>query len=614
AKINGADLAGTVTKHPFIDRTSSVFLADYVTKEDGTGFVHIAPGHGQEDYQVGLKYNLPIIMPIDNEGKFTKEVPELQGINIFDANKIICQKMTDLNVLLKLEFTKHSYPHCWRCKKPVIFRAVEQWFIAVDKPFNGPLTLREKALKTLKEVKWYPGWGENRITGMINNRPDWCISRQRFWGIPLPIFICKNCGQAEMKGEFNKAAKEIVAKEGSIAWFVKSAEEILPKHLECSQCNSSEFIKDQNILDVWFESGSSFNAVLENPPAQLYLEGSDQHRGWFQSSLLIGLASIGKAPFEAVLTHGFLTDDRGKKMSKSEGNVVSPNEVIKTMGADVLRFWAASAEFKNSDISITQNIVKQAQDNFAKIRNTLRFLLSNTHDFDPTKNLIAYLDLNEIDQWILHKLFELNSFVVEAYNEFDFHLITHKIHDFAAVTLSSLYLDMVKDRLYCDKSDSKNRRSSQTAIYYLLDTLIKLIAPILVFTAEEAYSYFNKPGKAASIHLENFSNLPKEFNNQNLATKWDQLLKIKDLVYAKLEALRNEKTIKSFLEAKVNLTLAQDLEFSDWPSLLIVSKVNIDKGTELSIEVKKSEKEKCDRCWKYLDLTNNLCERCLPLV
>ena len=617
AEIKGKDLIGTITKHPFIDRESPVVLADYVTAEDGTGFVHIAPGHGQEDYQVGLRHNLPIIMPVDNEGKFTEEVPNLKGVGIFDANKIICEQMNELQVLIKLEFIKHAYPHCWRCKKPVIFRAVEQWFIAVDKPFNGDLTLREKALAKIKEVTWYPSWGENRITGMISNRPDWCISRQRFWGIPLPIFICEKCGNPEMKGEFNLAVKNMVAKEGSMAWFMKSASEILPKSLKCSKCGQNEFRKDQNILDVWFESGSSFHAVLSDHlgiPAQLYLEGSDQHRGWFQSSLLIGLASSNQTPFEAVLTHGFLTDDHGKKMSKSEGNVISPNEVIKTMGADVLRFWAASSDFKNSDISITGNIVKQAQDNFSKIRNTLRFLLSNLFDFNPEKDLITYQNLNEIDQWILHKLFELNEFVVNAYNEFDFHLITHRIHDFAAVTLSSLYLDMVKDRLYCDAADSSNRKSTQTAIYYLLEILIKLIAPILAFTSEEAYGYFNNPNKLNSIHLENFSALSKEFNNPNLAEKWEKILKIKNLVYAKLEALRNEKIIKSFLEAEIALTLNEKIDFNEWESVLIVSKVNINQGPELIIEVNKIEQQKCDRCWKYLETKDNLCERCLAVI
>ncbi len=695
AEIPGKDLLNCQVKHPFLDRTVPVIIDEYVTNTDGTGFVHIAPGHGQEDYHVGLRYKLPIIMPVDNQGKFTKEVPAWEGKFVFDANKLIGEEMERLGTLVKLEFIKHSYPHCWRCKNPVIFRAVEQWFIAVDKPYNNGGTLRERALSEIKKVTWYPDWGENRITGMIQNRPDWCISRQRFWGIPLPIFICEKCGNPEMKGIFNKAVVDIVQKEGSIAWFTKKSSEILPADAKCSKCGAKEFKKETDILDVWFESGSSFWAVLgtgtrqkaldtseaqedkissseferdevrfekkdfssqgygadskvrqarrleheraefiainehasaksneasrtfESAPAQLYLEGSDQHRGWFQSSLLIGLASIGKAPFENVLTHGFLTDDKGKKMSKSLGNVISPNEVIKTMGADVLRFWAASSDFKNNDVSISQNVLKQAQDAYSKIRNTMRFLLSNLDDFDLEKNVIVYENLNEIDQWILAKLFKLTEEVKKAYANFEFHFVTHQIHDFASVTLSSLYLDMVKDRLYCDAKDSKNRRSTQTALYFILDALLKLIAPIMVFTAEDAFSFFRIPGglRPPGIHLEKFPQLPKEFNNQNLSSKWEKMLKLRDLVYQQLEILRNEKIVRSFLEAEVDIVTPELIDFADWSSFFMVSKVTFTKGTELKIEVKKSSAGKCERCWRILEVNEDqLCDRCFSVL
>ncbi len=576
-EIKGKELAGTVTKHPFLDRESPIVLANYVTKEDGTGFVHIAPGHGQEDHVVGKQYNLPVLMPVDDKGRFTEG--EWQGQFVFDANKGIGQKMEELGTLKKLEFIKHSYPHCWRCKNPVIFRATEQWFIAMDKPMPDGKTLREHAMQTIKKTAWYPAWGEKRITGMIENRPDWCISRQRLWGIQLPIFTCKSCGKVEMTGKI------------------------------VTQCDcGGEFERETDILDVWFESGSSFRSVLGDQPADLYLEGSDQHRGWFQSSMLIGLAAQGHAPFKGILTHGFIVDTDGKKMSKSAGNVTSPQTIIKEYGADVLRWWVAGSDFKNSDVNIAKNILDQARDSFGKVRNTIRFCLSNLYDYEGP---VHFDELSELDRWALTQLNRLVERVETSYDQFDFHIVTHSVHDFCAVTLSSLYLDMVKDRLYCDKG--KTRQSTQTALYHIADTLIKLLAPILVFTAEDAYHYFPSKNKKESVHLENFPEIKKEWTIPSLETKWEKLLEIKDLVYQKLEKLRAEKIIGSSLEAVVTLTLPEAIPFEEWESLFIVSKVHLKTGN-LDAEVKKSEHEKCERCWKRLPLIQNVCDRCDAVV
>jgi isoleucyl-tRNA synthetase len=614
-KVLGVDLKGTVLSHPFIDRESPVVTADYVTKEDGTGFVHIAPGHGQDDYKVGLEYQLSVIMPVDNKGRFTQEVGGdigLAGQPVFEANKTIGQRLTELGRLLKLQFITHSYPHCWRCKNPVIFRATQQWFIALDTvmPHTGK-TLRQSALQAIKETTWYPTWGENRITSMIENRPDWCISRQRFWGIPIPAFICKTCSAPGLTGVFNSAVVEAVKQNGTQLWFDKTAEEILPKGTACASCGGTTFDKETDILDVWFESGASFGTVLSEeagtpPPADLYLEGSDQHRGWFQSSLLIGVGTLGKAPYKAVLTHGFLVDDKGRKMSKSMGNVIAPEQVIRDYGADVLRWWIASTDFKN-DIAISQSILNQCRDSYSKVRNTLRFCLSNLFDFDASTAL-SYNDLNTLDQWALLELNTLIKTVTKHMEAYEFHMVTQAIHHFCAVTLSSMYLDMVKDRLYCGKKDGKERRSTQTVLHHILETLLRLNAPILAFTMEDAYTYVQTAHKKASIHELPYPTPNSDWDNVALAEKIPALLAIRDAVYQQLEPLRANKTIKSFLETIVYLPTP--IEFDDWESFLIVSQVKIDPSLT-SIRVEKLESDKCERCWRFVPTNpNHVCLRC----
>jgi len=612
-RIKGKDLAQSMLSHPFLDRTVPVITADFVTNEDGTGFVHIAPGHGQDDYLVGQANQLPIIMPVNDQGCFTSDV-EWAGMKVFDANKLIVQRMESLGTLKKLQFISHSYPHCWRCKNPVIFRATEQWFIGMDMPTTSDgQTLRTKALQAVRNTQWVPAWGQKRIEPMIANRPDWCVSRQRSWGIPIPVFKCR-CGHTEMAGEFNKAVVDLVAKHGTTAWFENSADEILPNHLTCSKCGQRHFEKETDILDVWFESGASFASVIEQNdgvhyPADLYLEGSDQHRGWFQSSLLIGVGTSGHAPFKAVLTHGFIVDDKGKKMSKSLGNVVAPQDVIKEYGADVLRFWIAGSDFKD-DVGVSKAILNQSRDAFSKVRNTIRFCLSNLDGFNPDTDLVDDADLTEVDRWAMLKLHQLISKVDELYRRYDFHLITHALHDFCAVTLSSLYLDMVKDRLYCDPVSSTTRLSTQTVIHRIASTLIRLIAPILPFTAEDAFGYFTMPNKPKSVHLLPFPHANAIYLDADLDAKWTQLLSIRDQVYQHLEVLRTQKTVRSFLEASVDLVLPEPIEFNDWPLFFIVSQVTVSSGAELKITVSPAVGQKCARCWKVLPLPEALCGRC----
>ncbi|MBI5078607.1 isoleucine--tRNA ligase, partial [Candidatus Saganbacteria bacterium] len=562
-KTKGKYLEGVLCRHPFIDREVPVVLDELVTLEQGTGLVHIAPGHGAEDYQVGLRYKLPMIMPVDDGGCFDATVPDfIAGKRCDEANKFISEKMKENRTLLKLEFIKHSYPHCWRCKKPVIFRATEQWFISVDHQ-----NLRQQSLQAIGDTKWFPAWGENRIRGMVETRPDWCISRQRSWGVPVPAFYCKNCGKPQTIGVFNKAIRELFKAEGSNGWFSKESGEILPPGTKCPDCGGEKFKKETEILDVWFESGSSHAAVLENRkdlrwPADLYLEGSDQHRGWFQSSLLLSVGWRGRAPYNAVLTHGFTIDDKGKKMSKSRGNVVDPQEVVKRYGADVLRLWVASTDFRN-DMAASDKILKQVQEAYAKIRNTCRFLLSNLYDYQLTTD---NLQLLEIDKWMLLRLNRLVEKTLKAYDEFEFHLVYHGLYDFCVNDLSALYLDMSKDRLYCGGKNSVERKSAQFAMHAILMALIKLMAPILSFTAEDLFKYIMTNDKSfdraqdkcqmsneCSVFLLDMPEIEKQYLDEKLEAKWGTILAVREKVYRWVEELRAAKEIGASLDAQAEI-------------------------------------------------------------
>lgn len=610
-KIDGDSLAGIVAKHPFVDRDSPVVVAEYVTAEEGTGCVHIAPGHGQDDHVVGQKYDLPTLMPVDDSGVFTKEAGKFAGMKVDDANKAITEEMKKKGTLLKLEFIKHAYPHCWRCKKPVIFRATPQWFIAMDVKGKDGKTIREKALSEIEKVKWYPDWGKKRIFGMIKNRPDWCVSRQRSWGIPIPILYCKKCNEPQLSKDFNNVIVEAVKKEGTNIWFTKEPKEFLPSKLKC-KCGGQEFTKEKDIMDVWMESGASASAVLETHselqmPADLYLEGSDQHRGWFHSSLLIGVGTKGVAPYKAVLTHGFTIDEKGRKLSKSLGNVVPIDDLLKQFGADVLRLWVVSVDFRN-DMPMSQNIMKQVQEAFVKIRNTWRFLLSNLYDYDPKEKV----DYNELDLWILSKLQKLIKKVTQAYESFEYHKVYHSVHDFCVNDLSSFYLDANKDNLYCNGKDSKERKSTQAAFYKILTTLVKLMAPILTFTCEDIWRYIIK--NDTSIQFEGFPQIDKVLIDEDLEHKLEDYFELKELVYKGLEEARARKEIAASLDAQVDIVYPKKIEPKFLEKFLIVSKINVEEGKGIKVNVKKAEGEKCNRCWKYAQLKDGLCLRCLGVV
>ena len=615
----GQELSGSVSKHPYLDREAPLVCADYVTAEDGTGCVHIAPGHGQEDHAIGLKYGLPVLMPVDEKGILTKEAGQFAGLKVTEANTKIIEHLRELGTLLKVKTITHSYPHCWRCKNPVIFRATPQWFVAMDK-IGKHGAIRAQALAAIKnKVKWLPDWGQNRIYTMIEKRPDWCISRQRSWGIPIPIFYCADCGEAQFTPEFFDAVIQQVQKAGSNIWFTKSAAEILPAGLRC-QCGGQKFRQETDILDVWFESGASQAAVLRQRPelrwpADLYLEGSDQHRGWFHSSLLLAVGCTGEPPYKTVLTHGFTVDDKGRKLSKSLGNTIDIQKTIAAIGADVVRFWTASVDFKN-DLAVSDSILKQVQEYYSKIRNTWRFLLSNLYDYKSGAALLP------VDQWIVSRLQCLVGEINNAYQNFDFHRICHRAHEFCANDLSAVYLDLQKDNLYCNAPDAPERRSCQEALKIILVTLVKLLTPILAYTCEDIYKYIKQVVPEEKAEFAALTDLPQvqpEFSNKTLEEKYERVLKIKDAVYQALEAKRAEKIITSSTEAAVVLSapadLVKDITAAELENFLIVSKVTIETG-ELQAAVRKAAGEKCERCWRFFENLNTekICPRCAAAV
>ena len=632
--IKGTDLENYHCQHPLYDRQSLVILGDHVTLEAGTGCVHTAPGHGQEDYEVGLRYNLEVYAPVDDKGCFTEEVGFFAGQFVFAANPLVIEKLNEFGKLIAEKPLSHSYPHCWRCKKPIIFRSTEQWFISMEK--EG---LRRQALDAINQVEWIPSWGRERIYGMIENRPDWCVSRQRIWGVPITAFYCQKCDKVIMDEAVMDSVADLFTEHGADIWFEQEAAYFLPEGFSCSSCGHAEFRKESDILDVWFDSGVSFAAVLQNRdylggvPADLYLEGSDQHRGWFHSSLLAAVGVTGKAPYKAVLTHGFVVDGKGKKMSKSSGNVVAPDKVIKRYGAEILRLWVAAQDYRD-DIRISDEILARLVEAYRRIRNTFRFLLGNLSDFKPETDALAYEDLQEIDRFILHELAKLQKRVLKAYEEYEFHVIYHAVHNFCAVTLSSFYLEVGKDRLYILRQDDPLRRSAQTMLNTVLNTLVRLCAPILAFTADEVWRYMPEAVAGESIHLQEFLTLPENYENPQLAAIWEELLVVRRLVLKELEGARQDKVIGNSLGARLELKsrgavadlLARyDEQLAD---IFIVSQVELkpladgetggDENSDLLINVSPAIGNKCERCWCYSEEITALdaefpgiCPRCL---
>lgn len=636
-RFRGAELEGVVCRHPLYLRDSLLILGDHVTLEEGTGCVHTAPGHGHEDFEVGARYGLPVLNPLDGRGVFTDEAGPFAGLRYDRANPRIVDALAEAGALLASDHVQHQYAHCWRCKKPVLYRATEQWFASVD-------GFRQEALEAIDAVTWIPGWGRERISNMVAGRGDWCISRQRVWGVPIPAFYCRQCRHILISQETIQAVADLFRREGSDAWFAREAHDILPAGTTCGQCGASGFVKETDIMDVWFDSGSSHVAAMEaHPelgwPADLYLEGSDQHRGWFQSSLLTAVATRGSAPYRAVLTHGFVVDGEGRKMSKSLGNVVFPQAVIKQYGADILRLWVASADYKQ-DIRVSPDILKQLAEVYRKIRNTLRFILGNLYDFDPAKDPVAYQQLSELDRWALATLQHLVRQVTAYYQAYDYHLLYHAIHNFCAVDMSSLYLDVLKDTLYTMGKDDLQRRAAQTVLYQVAAALVRVIAPVLPHTAEEVWRFLPRPaGEPASVLLAQWPPVRQEYLDPDLEERWGRLLEVRRAVSKALEMERAARNIGSSLEAQVTLYAGPDraglLEssLSQLAALFIVSAVRLappltpapafafqDPDTGLAVLVEKAEGVKCERCWVFSPTVAHdpghpsLCRRCAQVV
>ena len=633
AKFPGKQVEGLKCRHPFINRESVLILANYITLDTGTGCVHTAPGHGQEDYESGLEYNIPIYSPVDDQGRFTSEVQFFAGQFVFDANEAVIQKLAEVGALIHSETYTHQYPSCWRCKNPIIFRATEQWFISMEK--NG---LRQKALEAIDRVTWIPPWGRDRIYGMVQNRPDWCISRQRAWGVPIVAFTCQSCRELLVEERLIEHVSGLFEKGGADIWFDLPAGELLPPGTRCPKCQGEDFKKETDILDVWFDSGVSYAAVCEKrpnlkSPADMYLEGSDQHRGWFHSSLLASVGTRGRAPFLSVLTHGFVVDGAGRKMSKSFGNVIAPDEVINRYGAEILRLWVAAEDYRD-DIRISEEILTRLSEAYRRIRNTCRFLLGNLYDFDPQKDMIPDAQLLELDRWILLRLQKLISRLREAYANFEFHLVFHSLHNFCTVDLSSLYLDILKDRLYTSPASSRERRAAQTALYKILDALVRLMATILSYTAEEVWGHLPGPKpRVESVHLTLFPEVEAKYLDEQFEERWELLLKVRGEVSKSLEIARQNKLIGNSLEAAVTLGAPEKLlsflrqNEAQLQDFFIVSQVELVSSLPaeayrspelegLKILVSRAKGKKCARCWIYDPRTGestdypSVCPRC----
>jgi isoleucyl-tRNA synthetase len=621
-----------VFRHPFIDRPARLVFESHVTADVGTGCVHTAPGHGYEDFSVGQKYGLPVLTPVDATGRFTPEAGAYAGQPVFESNDAIVDTLRLRGMLLHVERLRHSYPHCWRCKSPLIFRATEQWFLRVDHA-----ELRSKALSEIDRVNWIPSWGHDRIHHMMETRPDWCLSRQRAWGVPIPAFRCRRCSAFIYDPGVIKNVEAIFAQRGSDAWYELPARELLPSGFQCT-CGNDDFETDDNILDVWFDAGCSHEAVLRprddlSWPADLYVEAVDQHRGWFQVSLITAVATRGQAPYHAVLTHGLILDEAAKKMSKSLGNVIAPEEVIKAHGAEILRLLFASVDY-TADTCFSKNLLTPLLESYRKVRNTCRFLLGNLYDFDPQRDAVPHAEQRELDRWILHRTGELLTRARRAYESFSFHHVVQQLINFCAVDLSALYLDIVKDRLYCSAAASPERRSAQTALWEILDVLTRVMAPVMSFTAEEVWISMPAGDRPPSVLLAGF---PTEaYRDDRLAEKWERLFAVRGAVTKALEEARQAGHIGHSLDARVRLSAAGGLrplleqETEALPALFIVSQVQLanDLGedltspilSELRVHIEGARGGKCERCWNYsevvgTDLTHpGLCARCLQVM
>jgi len=625
--LKGRKLEGIKYISPFTKKRGLIFMAEFVTLEEGTGCVHIAPGHGEEDYLLGIKHNLPIFSPVNEKGEFTFEVKELEGVSVFEANALIINKLKENGSLFWSGSTFHSYPHCWRCKSPLIFRSTPQWFLNVDKH-----SLRKKAIDSvMKEVKWIPPRGRLRIKSMLEERPDWCLSRQRYWGVGIPALYCRSCGRAILSKKVIERISSLVAKENSDIWFKEKVENIVPADFKCPHCQGKKFRKEEDIFDVWFEAGISHQAVTSKEkslrePADLYLEGSDQHRGWFQVSLLTSLALKERPPYLSVLTHGFTVDSQGKKMSKSLGNVIDPQDIVRSRGADILRLWVSLVDY-TQDIAISEKILNFSAEIYRRIRNTSRFLLGNIFDFDPSKDAIPVEKMREIDRYILLRLQRVIKEVTENFEEFKFYKAIHLIQNFVKVELSSFYLDALKDRLYTFSRNSQERRSAQTVLYQVLVNLTKLISPILSFTSEEIWGYIQGSSREEeSIFLSSWPKINEDLIDKELEKKWTEVLKVREIVLKELEEARVNKKIYSSLEARILIKAPSHL-FSLLKSLgeelkevFIVSQVELEEADELEVEVKKAYGKKCERCWNYSPYVGRnknyptICEKCLRVI
>jgi isoleucyl-tRNA synthetase len=646
ARFKGSKLDGIQAKHAWLDRPSLIMNGEHVTLgeadaeteldvrfedksagKSGTGCVHTAPGHGADDFHIGKKYGLEIYNPVDAAGNFIPEVEHFGGQNIFEANPKIVEFLRERGMLLHEEKYRHRYPHCWRCKNPVVFRATPQWFISMDEVAGSETAkgLRQQALEEIGRVKWHPEWGEDRMRNMFRGRPDWCVSRQRFWGVPIPVFYCSGCEEAVADPNVIDHVADIFARETADAWYARPESELLPTGFECGNCGGTEFRKETDILDVWFDSGSSCVAVLETRgdtlrfPADVYLEGGDQYRGWFNSSLSCGIVAHNEAPYRQIITHGWVVDGEGKKQSKSLGNVTAPQEIIDKSGAEVLRLWAAAVDY-TEDVRCSDEILSRVVDAYRKMRNTLRYALGNLDGFDPAADSVSDEEMLEIDRWALASLDVVIAKVVAGYESYDFQAAYNALYNFCTVTLSARYFDIIKDRLYIRAPRSLERRSAQTALYRIADSLCRLLSPILVFTSDEAWE--NLPGRdEASVHIAEFPQTAGAQAN-SLLNNWERLFGIRDEVLRALEEARTAKNIGSSLEAKVVLTADKDTTmflmdyFRELRYLFIISQVEVHEGDALKVEIRRADGQKCERCWNYsmhvgeFQKYPTVCERC----